>query len=100
MDLSQFQVIAMGLAMAVGWVLKNKTGFKNQAIPLITFAIQFLQQVLGQIGVAEAAMQPALVAAFSINIGALLGPALNALLQTLLVTGLHSGTKAIATLRR
>ena len=98
MDLSQYQVIAMAVAMAVGLFLKNKTSFKNQAIPLVTFAIQFLQQLLGQIGPSD----PTLVATagFSISIGALLGPALNAFFQTLLVTGLHSGTKAIATLRR
>lgn len=100
MDLSQWQVVAMGLAMAVGWFLKNKTEFKNNAIPIITFAIQFLQQVLGQIGVAEAATAPTMAAVFSINLGALLSPAINAFLQTLLVTGFHSSTKAIAKIRQ
>jgi hypothetical protein len=98
-ELGQFQVVAMAAAMAVGWFLKNKTGFKNQAIPIVTFVIQFLQQVLGQIGVAEASMTPSVVA-LSFNLGALLSPAINAFLQTLLVTGVHSGTKAISTLRR
>jgi hypothetical protein len=101
MDLSQWQVVAMGAAMAIGWFLKSKTGFKNQAIPLVTFAIQFLQQLLGQLGPAEGVVTAGVVTAgFSINIGALLSPAINAFLQTLLVTGLHSGSKAIATIRK
>lgn len=98
MDLSQWQVVAMAAAMAIGWVIKTKTGFKNQAIPLITFAIQFLQQLVTQVGPADPTL--ASYAGFSISIGALLSPALNAFFQTLIVTGLHSGSKALATLNR
>lgn len=96
--LDQWQVLAMGIAMGTGWYLKNKTEFKNQAIPIITFAIQFLQQVVTASGVAEASMSMTPIVAFSL--ANFLGPAINAFLQTLMVTGLHSGTKALASIRK
>ena len=92
-------IIAMAVAVPVGWYIKNRTEVANNAIPIITFAIQFLSQILTYSGVAIAAVavSPALIPA--ISFGAFLstlGPMVfNALFQTLFVTGAHSGTKAV-----
>lgn len=83
----QLDPIGIGIAMILGYLIKNKTKISNQAIPLINYAVSFLTLLLGQIQPAQAAGLAA-VGSFAGNI------ALQALVNTVTATGLHGGFKA------
>lgn len=83
----QLDPIGIGIAMIVGYLIKNKTSISNQAIPLINYAISFLSLLLGQVQPAEAATAAA-IGTFAGNM------ALQALVNTVAATGLHGGFKA------
>lgn len=88
-----FNPVGYAIALALGWVLKNKTSISNQAIPIINFAVQFLGVVL----LALVGPTPAEAGVFGF-----LGKAGNSLLpfvleaavNTVAASGTQSGAKA------
>ena len=79
--------IWLGLAMMVGWVLKNKTSWSNQAIPVMNIAVQFLARLVMEV-------QPAEASIFGDVWKGARGLLLESAYTTLLATGFHSGAKA------
>lgn len=87
-----FNPIGYGLALIIGWILKNKTSVSNQAIPIINVVIQFLGLLLGQIVAPPA---EAGVFGFLGHAGSSLLPfALEAVVNTVAAAGTQSGAKA------
>lgn len=85
-----FNPIGYAIALALGWILKNKTSVSNQAIPIINFAIQFLGLLLLQVQPAEAG-----VFGFLGKVGSGILPfALEAVVNTVAAAGTQSGAKA------
>ena len=82
-----FTSIGSVVALVVGYFLKKNPDFANRLIPAVTFLISLLTQIV-------ATTQPAQAA---INLGGVFhgfGSILvNALIQTLLTTGVHSTAK-------
>lgn len=92
MDHQIFQVVldnsaALGAASIIGYFLKNKTKFNNQAIPVMNFAIQFLGSLLLQIKPAEAASLSGVA-------GAAQGVLMQSVFATIMASGAQSSLKA------
>lgn len=83
-----FTSIGSIVALVVGMYLKRKPDFANRFIPIVTFVISLLTQIVAAAQPAEAAF---LGGVFR-NFGNVL---LDALLQTLLTTGAHSAGKNV-----
>ena len=85
-----FNPLGYGLALMIGWFIKNRTNVSNQAIPVINFAIQFLGLLLLQVQPAEAGVFGFLGKAGS----SILPFALEAVVNTVAAAGTQSGAKA------
>ena len=84
--------VALAVALALGWYLKNKTGISNQAIPVLNFTAQFLLRLVGVLGATQV---EAGVFGFLGKAGSAVLPfALEALVTTVGSIGVHSGAKA------
>ena len=77
----------LALAWGIGWVLKNKTDWSNQAIPVLNIALQFLGRIMLEIKPAEASV-------FSDVLSGAKNILIESAYTTLLATGFHSGGKA------
>jgi uncharacterized membrane protein YfbV (UPF0208 family) len=83
-----FTSIGSIVALLVGAYLKRKPDFAKKFIPIVTFVISLLTQIVAA-GTAEAGIFDGVVKGFG-NIF------INALLQALLTTGAHSAGKNVA----
>lgn len=80
--------------LGIGWLVKNKTGVVNKAIPLINYVVALVLQIPG----VTTGTQPAYASAGLDQ--ALCNPLVGALLCTLVATGTHSTVKNLGQLLR
>src|SRR5690349_9557492 len=82
--------IAIGAALILGWILKNKTPFSNQAIPIANALILFLSKLVLNISPAEAGVFGVLG-----HVGASVGSiAYQSVVQAVIASGAQSSAKA------
>jgi hypothetical protein len=83
------------VALAVGFYLKKNPAFNNKFIPIATFVISLLTQIVNSVGAPGGIgmIDGMPVYEASIFSGAFAGVLAKALLQTWLTTGAHSTTK-------
>jgi len=81
------QALAVGIALVVGYLLKNKTSLNNQAIPIVNFLLQFFGRLALEIKPAEAGI-------FSVIGAAAYSVLFESAATTVLASGMQSSAKA------
>lgn len=100
MDPMLINFVAPAIAVLVGLWLKRKPWFNNKFIPIASFVLAFITRVLAGLGVGPApeatAVAPAMMALSFGSLGhAFLTALWKALIDAIVATGVHSGSKNV-----
>lgn len=100
-------IVGLIVSWAAGWLWKNHSDWANKAIPVMTFIISLITQIVAALTQAQPpvpthAFSPAVLPLLvgSIHLGGLLDVVLKAVIQWALATGAHSGAKNVVELVR